>query len=187
MARLTQDDKHRISTCLINDTWTDKEIQEILTGLAKEVRKIPYIRKGIEIAKRYPEHVVALSYVNIKRNDNLIWRIPACSRNTLDIGIPIAIQGYSYHLSDHVNELSEKGQELYDRLIDYANGRYTFSQNVSRIMNAITTSKQLTDILPEAKKYIVPETDKAKMLVPKESIEAVRNAISIKEAIHDKH
>lgn len=187
MARLTQDDKHRIATCLINDTWTDKEIQEILTGLAKEVKKLPYIKKGIEIAKRYPEHFVAVSYLTIMKNDRAIWRIPACSRNTLDIGAPMAIKNYGFYISEHVDELSEKGQELYDRLIDYANGRLSFSENVSKIMNAVTTSKQLTDILPEAKKYIVPETDKAKMLVPMESIEAVRNAISIKEARYDKH
>lgn len=187
MARLTQDDKHRIATCLINDTWTNEEIQEILTGLAKEVKKLPYIKKGIELAKRYPEHVMTANYVNIKNRDRAIWRIPACSDSTLNIGVPIAIKGYDFYISDHVNELSEKGQELYDRLIDYANGRLSFSENVSKIMNAVTTSKQLTDILPEAKKYIVPETDKAKILVPMESIEAVRNAISIKEARYDKH
>lgn len=183
--RLTNDMKDRIEDGLVNDAYTSKELAEIKVGLAKEIRRHPYIRKGIDIAKRYPDYIFASHSVSLVRNwwdirdleaKETAKNIQAYATDMLDIDAMFAMRTGKFTVSDKVDELTEKGQEWWDRLVDYCNGKAKLRKDIETILSSINTSKQLVDILPEAKKYIPEETQN--VIVPIEVINRAKEVIN---------
>lgn len=184
--KLTNDMKKMIRDGLVNDAYTNAELAEIKDGLAKEVMKHPYFRKAVDLFKRYPEYLypsTALSLCAWSKYD-----LPEDQRETylnicrclddrfISSGVQYAKGTKEFIVQDHVDELTEKGQAWWDRLVDYCSGKVKLKDDIDTILKGVNTSKQLVDILPEAKKYIPEENQSA--IVPIEVINRAKEVIN---------
>ena len=82
MAKLTNETKNKIITGLVNDAYKASEFAEIREGLIKEVKKLPFIRKGMELIKRYPE------YINVSTSIFIFGNFSKYSKTPLSIFVP---------------------------------------------------------------------------------------------------
>ena len=178
--------KNKIITGLVNDAYKASEFAEIREGLIKEVKKLPFIRKGIELIKRYPEYIPISTSIyisdgihnpNYSDDEQKTFRnIYNCNQCRLNFFTDYQFcSKKSFILYEHVDELSEKGQTFWDRLVDFCNGKVIFKKNLEQIVNSVNTTKQLTDILPEAKKYIPEEI--TNFLIPMDCVKSVREVL----------
>ena len=183
--KLTNDMKKMIRDGLMNDAYTNAELAEIKASLAKEIRKHPYIRKGVDILRRYPSYVFETKSVSLakryweyknKETHDCMFNLDTYAGTSLDIDVMFAYRSGQFIVAEKVEELTEKGQELWDRLIDYCNGKAKLRDDIDTILKGVNTSKQLVDILPEAKKYIPEENPSA--IVPIEVINRAKEVIN---------
>lgn len=184
MAKLTNEMKNKIITGLVNDAYKASEFAEIREGLIKEVKKHPFIRKGMELIKRYPEYIDVSTSIFIssgfskysEEQQTMFMNIYVCNSygNYFSADYEFCTKGY-FTLYEHIDELSEKGQAFWDRLVDFCNGKVTFKKNLEQIVNSVNTTKQLLDILPEAKKYIPEEI--SNFLIPMDCVKSVREVL----------
>ena len=184
MAKLTNETKNKIITGLVNDTYKASEFAEIREGLIKEVKKLPFIRKGMELIKRYPEYINVSTSIFIfgnfskysKEQQNTFMNICACNSydKYFSADYEFCTKG-CFTLYEHIDELSEKGQVFWDRLVDFCNGKVTFKKNLEQVVDSVNTTKQLLDILPEAKKYIPEEI--TNFLIPMDCVKSVREVL----------
>ncbi len=71
MGKLTKERKETLLRSIVNEAYPSKEYAALREDLIKEIRKHPYVKKGIDIAKRYPDHIAENRRITIISGETL--------------------------------------------------------------------------------------------------------------------
>lgn len=187
--KLTIREKDRIRDAIIADLYPDQKVAKMFADLSKEVEKLPAVADGIRWADKHKDYLHDYwpnTDVTFHTDHEMNWGLLEKWVNRHLVEVPKYVHNKVKYpkgitLDKCFDELTKEGQKIYWEIIHFAKGKRDLTENLKKIMKTVTTSKQLIETLPDAEKYIVKPTDQATALIPIETINYVRNAMSGKE------